>query len=136
MKIFVDTNVFLDILFKRGNYEASLALFKAVKHRIFDGIVADISIINIAYVSRKVEVDIRAYLSLIERHFTVLGADNAVVKDALLLKNNDIEDNVQYLLALYSECDCIVSNDRGFYRGDVEVLGSGTFVEKYFEEES
>ena len=34
MKIFVDTNVFLDILFKRGNYEASLAVFKAVKYRV------------------------------------------------------------------------------------------------------
>ena len=134
MKIFVDTNVFLDILFKRGNYEASLAVFKAVKYRVFDGKVADISIVNIAYVSRKVEVDIRAYLSLIERHFSVLGADNAVVQDALLLKNDDIEDNIQYLLAHYSECDCIVSNDKGFYGGDVEVLGSGAFVEKYLEE--
>jgi len=133
MKIFVDTNVFLDILFKRGNYEAALALFKAVKYRVVDGVVADISIINIAYVSRKVEVDIRAYLSLIERYFTVFGADNTIVQNALVLDNDDIEDNIQYLLSRYSECDCIVSNDRGFYRGDVDVLGSGAFVGKYFE---
>ena len=88
MKIFVDTNVFLDILFKRGNYEAALALFKAVKYRVVDGVVADISIINIAYVSRKVEVDIRAYLSLIERYFTVFGADNTIVQNALVLEND------------------------------------------------
>ena len=46
----------------------------------------------------------------------------------------DIEDNIQYLLARYSECACIVSNDRGFYRGNIEVLDSGAFVGKYFEE--
>lgn len=131
MKIFVDTNIFLDILFKRGNYTASLAVFKAVKNTIFNGVVADISIVNIAYISRKVEVDIRGYLSFIEQHFSVVGADNTIVQDALMLNNDDIEDNIQYFLALYGECDCIVSNDKRFYRADIEVLGSAAFVEKY-----
>ena len=134
MKIFVDTNVFLDVLFKRGDYDASLAIFKAVKNRVFEGFVADISIINIAYISRKVEVDIRTYLSAIEKSFFVKGADNGIIKDALHLDNDDIEDNIQYYLALYDECDCILTNDKGFYKGDVEVLGSKAFVEKYLRD--
>ncbi len=133
MKIFVDTNVFLDILFKRGNYNASLAIFKAVKNRVFEGLVADISIVNIAYISRKVDVDIRAYLSVIERSFSVMGADNSIVQDALILNNTDIEDNIQYFLALAGKCDCIVSNDKGFYVGDIEVLDNGEFVERYLK---
>ena len=133
MKIFVNTNVFLDILFKRGNYNASLAILKAVKNRVFEGTVADISIVNIAYISRKVDVDIRTYLSAIERSFSVMGANNSIVHDALMLDNNDIEDNIQYFLALYGKCDCIVSNDKGFYIGDIEVLDNGEFVEKYLK---
>jgi len=133
VKIFVDTNVFLDILFKRGDYNAALSIFKAVKNRVFDGVVADISIVNIAYISRKVDVDIRAYLLAIEKSFSVMGADNTIIQDALMLENNDIEDNIQYLLALYGECDCIVSNDKAFYRGDVEVMDSSEFVERYLK---
>ena len=131
MKIFVDTNVFLDIVLKRGDYAASLAIFKAVKNRVYEGVVADISLVNIAYISRKVNVDIRAYLSAIERSFVVQGADNTIIQDALILPNDDIEDNIQYFMALYSECECIVSNDRRFYRGDIEVLGSDVFADRY-----
>ncbi len=134
MKIFVDTNVFLDIVFKRGDYNAALAIFKAVKNRVCKGVVADISLVNIAYISRKVDVDIRAYLSAIEQSFAVQGADNTIMQDALMLANDDIEDNMQYYIALYAECDCIVSNDKGFYRGDVEVLGSDVFVGRYMRE--
>jgi predicted nucleic acid-binding protein len=133
VKIFVDTNVFLDIVLKRDDYGASLAIFKAVKNRVYDGIVADISMVNIAYISRKVDVDIRAYLSAIEQSFSVQGADNAIIKDALVLANDDIEDNMQYYIALYAECDCIVSNDKGFYRGEIEVLGSDIFVDRYLK---
>ena len=131
MKIFVDTNVFLDIVLKRGDYDASLAIFKAVKNRVYEGVVADISLVNIAYISRKVNVDIRAYLSAIEQSFVVQGADNTIIQDALILPNDDIEDNIQYLMALYSECECIVSNDRRFYRGDIEVFRSDVFTDRY-----
>lgn len=133
MKIFVDTNVFLDIVLRRGDYDDSLAIFKAVKNRVYEGIVADISLVNIAYISRKVDVDIRSYLSAIEQSFSVQGADNAIMQDALLLVNDDIEDNIQYFMALYTECDCIVSNDKGFYRGDIEILGSVMFVDRYLK---
>ena len=133
MKIFVDTNVFLDIVLRRGDYDDSLAIFKAVKNRVYEGVVADISLVNIAYISRKVDVDIRSYLSAIEQSFSVQGADNAIMQDALLLVNDDIEDNIQYFMALYTECDCIVSNDKGFYRGDIEILGSVMFVDRYLK---
>ena len=133
MKIFVDTNVFLDIVLSRGDYADSLAIFKSVKNRVYEGVIADISLVNIAYISRKVDVDIRAYLSAIEQSFSVQGADNAIIQDALVLANDDIEDNMQYYIALYAECDCIVSNDKGFYRGDVEVLGSVAFVARYLK---
>lgn len=131
MKIFVDTNVFLDIVLKRGDYDDSLAIFKAVKNRVYEGVLSDISLVNIAYLSHKVDVDIRSYLSAIEQNFSVQGANNAIMQDALLLVNDDIEDNMQYYIALYGECDCIVSNDKGFYRGDIEVLGSAAFVDRY-----
>jgi len=131
MRIFVDTNIFLDILLKRGDYTAALSIFKAVKNRVYEGVVADISIVNIDYISRKVDVDVKAFLSAVEQSFSVVGADNTIVRDALILENKDLEDNIQFCLALYGECDCIVSNDKGFYRGAMEVVNSSVFVDRY-----
>jgi len=131
MKIFVDTNIFLDILFERENYKASLSILKAVKNTLFEGVVADITIVNIDYISRKVEADICAYLQMIEKHFSIVGADNNIIKKALALKNKDIEDNIQYSLALNKNCDCIITNDKGFYAGDIEVFSNVEFFEKY-----
>ena len=131
MKIFVDTNVFLDIAFERANASDGLIIFKAVKNQIFDGVIADITIINIDYISKKVNGDISAYLKSIESNFTIIGADNTIISKALKIENNDLEDNIQYLLALRSSCDYIITNDKGFYRGEIETMSSSSFVNRF-----
>ncbi len=131
MRVFVDTNVFLDIALQRERYRESLIVFKAIKEGVFEGVVADITLLNIDYVSRKMQGDVRDFLSAIERYHTVVGADNRVIRDALALGHDDFEDAVQYLLARESQCDCIVTNDALFYSGEIEILRSDAFVGKY-----
>ena len=131
MRVFVDTNVFLDIALRRERYHESLIVFKAIKERIFEGYVADITLVNIDYVSRKMEGDVLRFLAAIERYHTIVGADNRVIRDAMALGHDDFEDAVQYRLASEYQCDCIVTNDASFYSGEIETLSSDTFVEKY-----
>ena len=131
MKIFVDTNIFLDIALQREKLNEALMIFKSVKSGIFEGVIADITIVNIDYISRKAEGDVRAYLQAIEKSFSIVGANNAIVKASLALANKDLEDNIQYLLAKELSCDCIVSNDKSFYKGEIEVLNSDEFIEKF-----
>ncbi len=131
MRVFVDTNVFLDIALQRERYRESLIVFKAIKEGVFEGVVADITLLNVDYVSRKMQGDVRAFLSAIERYHTIVGADNRVIRDALALGHDDFEDAVQYLLARQSQCDCIITNDVSFYSGEIETLGSDAFVGKY-----
>ena len=103
MKIFVDTNIFLDMLFKREGAKEASMVFKAVKNRVFEGVVADITIVNINYIARKFEADIRTYLKAIEKNFIIVGANNNLIKQSLLIDNLDLEDNIQYTLALDSK---------------------------------
>jgi len=131
VKIFVDTNIFLDIALQRENLNEALMIFKSVKSGIFEGVIADITIVNIDYISRKTEGDVRAYLQAIEKSFSIVGANNAIVKASLALENKDLEDNIQYLLAKELSCDCIVSNDKSFYKEEIEVLNSDEFIEKF-----
>ena len=40
-------------------------------------------------------------------------------------KNNkfkDLEDTLQYILAKQIKADCIVTNDKGFYSPDIEII--------------
>ena len=69
------------------------------------------------------------YLS--ERYHTVVGADNRIIRDAIALGHDDFEDAVQYLLAVRSQCDCIVTNDASFYSDQIGIFSSDAFVEKY-----
>jgi len=131
MKIFVDTNIFLDIALKREKANEGLIIFKAVKNRIFDGTIADITIINIDYIARKVETNINSYLSSIEKYFEIVGADNSIIKDGLNISNRDLEDNIQYLLAKKMGCEYIITNDKGFYKGDIDILNSTQFINRF-----
>jgi len=131
MKIFIDTNIFLDIVFEREYAQEGLMIFKAVKNHIFDAFIADITIVNIDYVSKKVNSDIRPYLQAIENNFTILGADNILISEALHIDNNDLEDNLQYLLAMKSSCEYIITNDKSFYQGKIKTINSNAFVEQF-----
>ena len=131
MTVFVDTNVFIDFLFKRDGYDEALLIFKAIKQHIFEGYVSDISLLNIDYVARKHTVDTQAFLKIIARDFVIVGADNNLFHRAFSIANNDLEDTVQYLLAHQHGADCLITNDRTFYRGAIPLLSSHEFIKRY-----
>lgn len=131
MKIFVDTNIFLDLMLKRENFDKALLIFNAIEKRVLEGVIADISILNIDYVAKKQIKDIRDFLKAINLFFEVAGATNLLIDEALAIENSDLEDNLQYLLAKKYKCEAIVTNDKTFYSKDIQTLGSEEFVEKY-----
>ncbi|WP_434235245.1 PIN domain-containing protein [Aliarcobacter cryaerophilus] len=53
IKIFIDTNVFLDLILKRENFHDALLIFNAIEKKLFEGIIVDITILNIDYIAKK-----------------------------------------------------------------------------------
>ncbi len=132
MKIFIDTNVFLDLLLKRELYNEALEILDGVANGRWSGYVLDITVLNIDYVAKKQMKNIQEFIQLLSGTFTIVGADNAVIEEALSLENNDFEDSVQYIVAKNLACDVIVTNDKDFVKnGEIEVLSSKRFLEKY-----
>ena len=131
MRVFVDTNIFLDMLQKRENYISAKKIMDLVSDENFKFFVADITLINIDYVAKKQVFNIRKFLKYINDNFTVLGADNKSFNNALNTENRDLEDNLQYCLALQQGCDCIVTNDKTFLKKDIDIISSEDFVVKY-----
>ena len=131
MKIFLDTNIFLDLILKRKFYEEALIILNALERNLFDGVILDITLLNIDYIAKKQVKDVRQFLVAINNIIIVQGADNQNLRDALDIENNDLEDGVQYIIAKNSNCDLIITNDKGFYRAGIPVLNSLEFINKY-----
>lgn len=130
MKIFIDTNIFLDLILKRENYKEALAILNAVERNKFEGVILDITILNIDYIARKQTKDIREFLKLINKIFKVFGASNNSIEDALDMANKDLEDNLQYITAKESNCEIIITNDKSFVSKDIVFLTSEVFCKE------
>jgi len=128
LRIFIDTNIFLDVILQRESYKESLEVLTSCYNEKNIGIVADITLLNIDYIASKQAVNLREFLLLIVENFEIVGADNKILNLALELDNKDLEDSVQYLLAKIENCDLIVSNDKNFYHGDIKVLSAKEFM--------
>lgn len=113
MKLFVDTNIFLDVWFAREGLEEAKMVLDQVSTGLHEGVVADITLLNIDYVAKNHQL-VRLFLKKITDHFQVVGADGNLFYDALEMKNPDLEDNVQALLAKKTHCDVIVTSDTEF----------------------
>jgi len=130
LKVFIDTNIFLDVILEREGYNEALEILTSCYNEENIGVIADITLLNIDYIASKQIVNIREFLEIINNSFEIIGADNKIFNFALGLDNKDLEDNVQYFLAKESGCDLIVSNDKKFYRGDIKVVSAKEFTYK------
>jgi len=131
MKIFIDTNIFLDLILKREKYQEALLIFNAIEKNIFDASILDITILNIDYVAKKQIQNTNAFLMTVNQLFQVLGASNKSIEKALHIENNDLEDNLQYICAKEAGCKVIITNDKNFYSETIEKMTSIEFVSKY-----
>jgi len=131
MKIFIDTNIFLDLILKREHYKEALLILNAIEKKMFDASILDITILNIDYIAKKQVRNTDAFLSTINQLFTVLGASNASIDKALNIDNNDLEDNLQYICAKEAGCEVIITNDKKFYSDSIKKMTSIEFVQGY-----
>jgi predicted nucleic acid-binding protein len=111
--------------------QEALIILNACDQNIFRGYIADITLLNIDYIASKQSKEIKEFLKIINKSFSVIGADNELFTLALDIDNNDLEDNIQYFCAKVSACDVIVTNDKKFYKGDMKVVSSQAFVDQY-----
>jgi predicted nucleic acid-binding protein len=131
MNIFIDTNVFLDLILKRENYKESLLIFDAIAKKHFDAVILDITILNIDYIAKKQTKSTTEFLTTVNQFIKVVGATNEMIEKALDIDNADLEDNLQYICAKKLKCKLIITNDKKFYSEDIEKFTSKDFVAKY-----
>ena len=132
MKIFLDTNVLLDIFMRREPYyEASAQVVYACERGQFTGGFTTLSACNIVYALRKqlgsaqtIEA-IRRLVGIIEP----IGTSVASLLQSLENPQTDFEDTVQSKCALEWNADTIITRDKsGFTDSAIPVLTPSDFL--------
>ncbi len=132
MKVFVDTNVVLDVLLDRKPFywDAGRVWTLAEQGRI-QGLVSVLSFPNAFYVIRRTSglQAARESLLVLRDSFTPIACDEQVIQQAIDAKFADFEDAIQFFSALRANAACIVTrNAQHFPVSELPVLSPAEFM--------
>ena len=122
LKVFLDTNILLDVLCKpdRPSAQASRTIVQAIRSGYLEGVMTTQSIIDTAYILSKIEgfsiKDFGHEILKLMGFLNIRTIDRHDIRDAILHTTGDMEDDAQCALADAEGCDIILTSDRKFLR--------------------
>ncbi len=119
MRVFLDTNVVLDVLGERRPFvEHAKPVWMLAERGRITGLVSALSFSIVFYIVRRYADAQTAMQSLryLRANFTPVACDQGVIDHALASDFPDFEDAVQYFSARNASAECIVTRDTGHFR--------------------
>lgn len=112
MKLLIDTNVILDMVFKRNDCEISMKLFKKAKEIGVGVYITASSVTDIFYIVRKETHNTSKTYVIMDNIFrlvSVLSVTEQDIREAFEQKWKDFEDCVQYTAGKNNRMDYIIT---------------------------
>jgi predicted nucleic acid-binding protein len=147
MKVFLDTNIFLEYFERRRQYQAVSQLLSAIEDGRLKAVVSAGCVYTLAYLVRselkrqgihrpEQTTRLRQTLDIVLSLANVVGISHKrMVNGNTDPAFDDIEDSFQYQCALQNKCDALITiNLKDFSRADspvMEILSPEEFVGKY-----
>lgn len=134
MKVFIDTNIFLDVLLRRERFlQDSLKVFEFAVDGKFELLISDLSIANVKFITRK-DYSVDKFYEVISAFrpvMTIVPVGEEAVDRALALKARDFEDALQYFAAVQAQADYLLTrNIKDFGFASTKVMSPSEFFEK------
>ena len=118
-RIFVDTNVLIGGYSGDARFQKDSAclhyLFSLSGRRLFISSLSIAQLVSV-YQKKKTNEEIANLVREIQHRFTVIDFTNRDVDAALVETGADIEDNIQYVVAMKQKCSIIITNNFKDYR--------------------
>lgn len=116
-KVFLDTNVLIDVLAGSRKYSpSSRVIFELIKRGQIEAVLTTQSVLDASYAIRH-SFDHEAFSALVNwccNHINMDSIDTFDLRWACRRSSDDFEDDAQYSHALESGCDIIVTGDKEF----------------------
>lgn len=120
IKVYLDTNVLLDVLSKekRPGSEASDIIFQAIRSGIFEGELCTQSFLDASYIicRGKNSPQLTEKMLRLMDYINIDAIDSFQIRQALVNSKGDFEDDAQYACAYDGGCDVIITNDQDFIK--------------------
>ena len=138
-KVFFDANIFHDIFDenRKTHTVSNTAYLGALEKSITLCTSCDI-VTNIYYITAKYTTRENALnaIDFLKTSVSILpfGEDELSATIQLMRKDpeyKDLEDTIQYIMALNEKCEIIVTNDKHFVSKEIECMTSEKFVETF-----
>lgn len=132
-KIFLDTNVILDMLRQRKPFvEGSAAVWDLIEHEKAEGYVSAISFNNVHYIIRRAANDniARQAMRTMMDTLNVIPLDGKILNKAMdAAKFKDFEDAIQFFSAIQCDAEYLITrNVKDFPQTDIPVFDPETFL--------
>lgn len=114
-KVFLDTNILLDLFVPQRKSDAAVLILTAVKQNKIEAFVTTQSLIDVHYISHKAGVSFADYVRLMKelRQYVNIGEIDILEFDfAIDHHTGDLEDDAQYACALDACCDYFITRDK------------------------
>jgi predicted nucleic acid-binding protein len=150
MKIFLDTNIFIEYFENRKQIESVSHIFDAVEEGNMEAVISAGGLYTMTYLLTKglkrngvyrpeQTVQLRSILNGVLMLAKVVDVTHSNLIDAINDEAfTDLEDSYQYRCALKNGCDVLVTINLRDYkfadRSSIEILSPEEFVEKYLEQ--
>lgn len=135
MKLFIDTNVVLDLLQYREPWvNDTIILFQLAKEKEVELVVTDLTFVNVVYIAGKNFDKKKLHETLVglKKLVSVVPIGDACIEQALTGYFSDFEDATQYFAAKRERVDYILTRDEnGFKMSDIPVMNVTDFLNNF-----
>lgn len=132
MKIFVDTNVLLDVFQeRRPHYDGSVSVWDMAERGQLSGFISAISFNNIYYIVSRFRDKKHASraIKLLRGTFSPVPLDEQILNQAIDSKTDDLEDAIQFFSAVRVSANFIITrNNKDFPKSSIPVLTPEEFL--------
>ncbi|WP_374507296.1 type II toxin-antitoxin system VapC family toxin [Flavobacterium sp.] len=133
-KVFVDTNIVIDLLAKREPYyKEAQDLFTLSDKKEIELQISSLTFANAYYsiVKHYKAVDAKKYLLKFKVLVTILPLDDKAIELALASDFADFEDGLQYFIAMDNESDILITrNKKDFKTSKIPVMTAGEYLNR------
>lgn len=132
-KIFVDTNIVMDLLEKReAFFEEAQELFTLADKKEVKLYISALTIANVHFLLYKhLKMEARKILIKFKMLVEVLPVDDKIIELALISDQKDFEDAIQYYTAIENDIKIILTrNKKDFKNSTIPILTAREFLNR------
>ncbi len=132
MRLFLDTNIILDLLGERIPYYDSIAQIASMADKgDVSLIVSSLSYATVYYILSKYETKekVKGKLQKFKIISEVAAVDETIIEKGLNSTFSDFEDSLQYLCAIKMDCNIILTrNQKDFKESTLPVMSADEYL--------